>query len=230
MGKFLGDIASDVYGVNTNSGQVQPLFPRSKFQFMAIWNIGGSNGAVFSVPFTRIQSCSMPGYSVKAALQNQYNKKRIIQTGVDYSPIQMRVYDDRQAQVENFIRSYSGYYYAGLFSNSEKKFSDDIVDENFAGGGNNSNTGFILRDNRYYFKNLTIIRLNSSTDANRIVLRNPVISSVEGDTLDYSDSGAVTYTFQILYEAFHVETNISADDARAQVAEALESPGSKTPY
>lgn len=224
MGKFLGDIASDVYGVNTNSGQVQPLFPRSKNQFMAIWTIGGG-GTVFSKPFTRIQSCSMPGYSVKAALQNQYNKKRVIQTGVDYSPVSMRVYDDRDGQVERFLKTYAIYYYAGLMSNSSAKFADDLNTENFAGVGNNSNTGFVLRDDRYYFKDLTIYRINTTDDCNRIVLRNPIITSVEGDTLDYTDSGPVQYTFQILYEAFHIDTNVNAADARAQVAEALSAPG-----
>ena len=38
-------------------------------------------------------------YSVKAALQT-HNKKRVIQTGVDYRP--PRVYDDRDGQVERF--------------------------------------------------------------------------------------------------------------------------------
>ena len=56
---------------------------------------------------------------------------------------------------------------------NSKKFADDINTENFAGVGNNSNTGFVLRDDRYYFKDLTIYRINTTDDCNRIILRNP---------------------------------------------------------
>ena len=74
MGKFLGDIASDVYGVNTGSNAVQPLFPRTKFQFMCLWELGGGDSAsVSTIPFTRIQGVTMPDI-VSVAAQNRQQK------------------------------------------------------------------------------------------------------------------------------------------------------------
>ena len=226
MGKFLGDIASDVYGVNTGSNAVQPLFPRTKFQFMCLWELGGGDSAsVSTIPFTRIQSVTMPGHSSRVAAQNQYNKKRLIQTGIDYTPVTMRVYDDRDAQVERFLRNNAAYHYAGLMQNSSKKFADDIVSDSFSGGTGTSGTGFTLRNERYYFKSLKIVRLNTVSDANIIILRNPVISNVDGDTLDYSDSGPVAYTLQIQYEGYHVSSDPGpATELRAQITQALEQP------
>tara|TARA_B100001287_G_scaffold276529_1_gene287735 strand:+ start:4696 stop:5385 length:690 start_codon:yes stop_codon:yes gene_type:complete len=226
MGKFLGDIATDVYGVNTGSNAIQPLFPRTKFQFMCLWELGGGDTAsVSTIPMTRIASVTMPGHSSRVSAQNQYNKKRLIQTGIDYSPVTMRVYDDRDAQVERFLKQASAYYYAGLMGNAEAKFADDIVSENFSGTSGTSGTGFTLRNNRYYFKNLSIVRLNTASDANVIVLRNPIISNVDGDTLDYSDGGPVQYTLQIQYEGYHVKTDAgTANELRQQITDALENP------
>ena len=86
--------------------------------------------------------------------------------------------------------------------NSSKKFADDIVSDSFSGGTGTSGTGFTLRNERYYFKSLKIVRLNTVSDTNIIILRNPVISNVDGDTLDYSDSGPLAYTLQIQYEGY----------------------------
>lgn len=225
MGKFLGDIATDVYGVNTGSNAVQPLFPRTKFQFMCLWEIGGAeSGSVSTIPMARIQSVSMPGHTSRVSAQNQYNKKRLIQTGIDYSPVSMRVYDDRDAQVERFLKNASEYYYAGLMGNSPAKFTEDIVSENFSGSGT-SNTGFVLRNSRYYFTSLKIVRFNTSRDANIIILRNPIISNIDGDTLDYGDSSPVQYTLQIQYEGYHIKSDPGlATELRTQIKEALETP------
>ena len=194
MGKFLGDIATDVYGVNTNSRQIQPLFPRTKFQFICLWELGGGDTtSVSTIPMTRIQSVTMPGHTSRLSVQNQYNKKRIIQTGLDYSPVTMRVYDDRDASIERFLKNAAGYYYKGVMANNDRKFGDDIISSTFSGDDNSSQSGFVPHANRYYFKTLRIARLNTAKDSNLIELRNPVIASVEGDTLEYSDSNPVTY-------------------------------------
>ena len=56
-------------------------------------------------------------------------------------------------------------------------------------------------------------------------MRNPVISNVDGDTLDYSDGGPVQYTLQIQYEGYHVKTDAgTANELRQQITEALENP------
>jgi len=214
MGKYLGDLASNVYGVHGNTDEIQPLIPRSKYQFTCIWTIGGGGASASSFPMTRISSVTMPGHQSRVSVQNQYNKKRLIHTGVDYSPVTMKVYDDRSGEVEKFLQAYSGHYFSGVMANNEQKFSDDLISEEFAGGANNSATGLVLRDQRYFFKDLQIIRLNTANDSNKIILRNPVISQIEGDNLDYSDSGPVSYTLQIQYEGYHIENGSS--DARAQ--------------
>ena len=98
--------------------------------------------------------------------------------------------------------------------NSSKKFADDIVSENFSGGTGTSGTGFTPRNERYYFKNSNC-KTEHTGDTNIIILSNPVISNVDGDTLDYSDSGAVQYTLQIQYEGYHVKTGMQVQQMKS---------------
>ena len=74
MGKYLGDVASDVYGVTTTG--TQSLLPRSKFQFSVTITLVDANGTHKSFPLSRIVSIDQPSYSSRVSTLNQYNKKR----------------------------------------------------------------------------------------------------------------------------------------------------------
>ena len=105
---------------------------------MCLWELGGGDTVPPPPPrFYHTNDTNCKCYNAwsqfsEYSAQNQYNKKRLIQTGIDYSPVTMRVYDDRDAQVERFQKQ-AAYYYAGLMGNAEAKFADDIVSENFSG-------------------------------------------------------------------------------------------------
>ena len=75
---------------------------------MCLWELGGGDTASVSTIPTRIASVTMPWSQSRVSAQNQHNKKRLIQTGIDYSPVTMRVHDDRDAQVERFLRNNAG--------------------------------------------------------------------------------------------------------------------------
>ena len=48
-----------------------------------------------------------------------------------------------------------------------------------------------------------------------------MISQIDGDTLDYSDSQAVSYTLQIQYEGYDIKSSNSTS-IKAEVAEILD--------
>ena len=66
--------------------------------------------------------------------------------------------------------------------------------------------GYKLQQDRHYIKTFVITRKNSTQDTNIITLFNPMISSIEGDTLDYSDSGLVQYRITFMYEGFDISS------------------------
>jgi hypothetical protein len=226
MGSYLGDLATDVYGITSANSTIQPLTPRMRFNFTAILNFTDANGVGGGLVMKRIQSVSMPGTQKRQQVVNQYNKKRIIHTGVDYSPVSLVAYDDRSGQIESLIKSYNKYYFHNV-SNLDVPsdvdiYADDIISDTFSGTRGSSEAGFKLRSNRNFLKSLVIMRKNSAEDANLIILKNPFISSIEGDTLNYGDSNPVQYTFNFAYEGFEILTGSPAEDQFQQAISVLD--------
>ena len=186
----LGIRAHNLYGQNTNYGSVISAVPRSKFNFKC-----QVNTIEASLDLDRVANVTMPSYNTRAQVQHSYNRKRIVQTGVDYTPITLTAYDTRDAAIENFLKSYSDYYYAGPMNTS------NLSSHNLDG------KGYKLQNDRHYIKTFVIRRINSTEDTNVITLFNPMISAIESDTLDYSDSGLVQYRITFMYEGYDIQSS-----------------------
>jgi len=187
----LGAKAHTLYGQTANSGQLITAAPRSKFNFTA--SMDTIDGPVF---LERIANVTMPSYSARTQTLNSYNKKKIVQTGVDYSPIVLTAYDTKDAYFENFLKDYSNYYYAGTMN------TDSLTEHNLQG------KGFKLQQDSNYIKTLVITRVDSLKEKqiNIITIFNPTIAQIDSDTLDYSDSSLVQYRINIVYEGFDIKT------------------------
>lgn len=188
----LGTHAHNLYGQNTNPGSVISAVPRSKFNFKCeMTTVDGP------VNLDRIANVTMPSYTSKAQTLNSYNRKKIVQTGVDYTPITLTAYDTRDAAIENFLKSYTNYYFAGPMNTA------DLTAHTING------KGYRLQEDRNYIKTFIITRKNSSTDYNKITIYNPIITGIEADQLDYSDSGLVQYRVTFMYEGFDIRSSES---------------------
>lgn len=190
----LGSFAHNLYGQNTNPGAVISAVPRNKFNFTC--SLTTADGPV---KLDRIANVSMPGYTSRAQTLNSYNKKVIVQTGIDYTPVVLTAYDTRDAAIEKFLKSYSNYYFAGPMN------TKSLTNHNLDG------KGFKLQEDHNYIKTFVITRKNSSTDINTITIFNPIINSIDADTLDYSDSGLVQYRITFIYEGFDVKSASATD-------------------
>jgi len=193
----LGSKAHYLYGQSNTVGVISAI-PRSKFNFtVSMRHINpAAQGGLTTTLFERISSISMPGYSVKAQTLNQYNKKRVVQTGIDYAPISMLAYDTRDGVFEQFLKEYSEYYYAGSMN-----YGPSFI------GFRNASAGTKLNEKKNFIDTLVINRVNTTEDNNTIKIYNPMITNIDADTLDYSDSGLVQYRITFIYEGYDINTN-----------------------
>jgi len=198
--------ASGVYGQNQTGGRnTQPLIPRDKFNFVVklTYRNPSAKEGFLTVVFDKIASIAMPNASARTQVLNQYNRKRIVQTGYDYTPITISAYDTRDAQLEKFLNVYWEHYFAGPFiRKDEKQFIDDLIYTGTFGGGQTSNAGFRLSNFKYFIKKIEIVRKSSPEDISLTTVYNPVITSVDADGLDYSDSTPMKYGLTFAYEGF----------------------------
>jgi len=209
--EYLADDAATLY--NTEGNQIQSFIPRSKFNFGVILTLVGTDGADKSLSLTKIAGVTMPSYSTRTQTLNQYNKKRVVQTGVDYQPVQLTAYDDASGEFEEFLKNYSRYYFGQTLTvDDASTFDYDLLNSSFASSSGYSQAGLKIRESKNYIKNLRIIRTSSKEDVNVITVYNPFIQSITPSDLNYSDSAPVSYSLNFMYEGFDIRSGSQGQD------------------
>jgi hypothetical protein len=111
-GEYLRDYTHASKTFRTNSYQYAP---KLKFLFHVYFDI---NQAAYSVKQNdtnnlslTVKSVQLPSYTFKTHTMNQYNRKRIVQTKVEYDPIELAFHDDNLNVVRNMWFNYFSYYY-----------------------------------------------------------------------------------------------------------------------
>jgi hypothetical protein len=123
------------------------LKPRFKFLFHVSFTLNTqipslnqfvSSGDISSLSYV-VKSVDLPKYNIKAETLNQYNRKRVIQTGIEYQPVTLTFHDDGGDVVRNLWYNYFKYYY----KDPSQKYLDTANNTNgSAGASENSQTGF----------------------------------------------------------------------------------------
>jgi hypothetical protein len=176
----------------------QLLVPRQKFNFTLVVDIFDRA----SKTFTRVSNASAASYSVDTQIMNQYNKKRVVQTRLNYEPITVAFYDTFDSEWHNLMRDYLAHYFNGG-NGIERRTNlegSSTVDQNFE-----TDLGFTPNADRYFFPSIKIIQNGYRNQYRETKLINPTITNMQGDTLDYSDSQPVMYTVTFQPESIQVE-------------------------
>lgn len=183
----------------------QILVPRQKFNFTLIMQTDNR-----SITFHRVSSVTVPGFNVDGQLMNQYNKKRFVQTRLNYDPVTVTFYDTFDNEWHNLMRDYIAHYYNGTDGIEQRTVLEgsSTVTPNFV-----TDLGFTPNSNRYFFPVIKIIQNGYRGKFRETRLINPAITTIQGDTLDYSDSNPVMYTVTFQPESIqHLDVASQFDD------------------
>jgi hypothetical protein len=176
----------------------QLLVPRQKFNFTLVID------RVFRSPivFTRVSSASAASYGVDTTIMNQYNHKRVVQTRLNYDPITVAFYDTFDNEWHTLMQAYLAHYFNNGKGIEQRTSLEGIntTDPSFA-----TDFGFTPNDVRYFFPQIKIIQNGYRGEYRETILVNPTITSMQGDTLDYSDSQPVKYNVTFQPESIQVE-------------------------
>lgn len=194
--------AYDKYNQGTGAKQVVKGVPRHKFNFTASLKYVGDNDGIQTLELDKILNIQMPSWTSSAVTMNAYNKKRVVQTNYEYSPITLIAYDIHSPSVlQNFLKDYSNYYFAGPMNIDP---TDDFATQD---------AGFKLQRDRNFIKTLDIVRSDNQS-INKITVYNPVITGIDADTLDYSDSSLVQYRLTFVYEGYDIRDISNTQNTR----------------
>lgn len=218
----------------TNSYELKPRF---KFLFhvsftlnvQAIPALRGtiSNDEIIQYSYL-VKTVDLPKFNISNDVLNQYNRKRIVQTKIEYEPVSITFHDDGGDNSRNMWYNYFKYYYKdpsqkylstaeptngfiGKLANYQTGFSynnRDIYDQERIGNVNDwGYIGEAYNDGTQdssgkppFFRDIRITGLDQHKFAQYILI-NPLITNWSHDQYDYSQgNGIMTNTMQIRYE------------------------------
>lgn len=213
------------------------LVPRNKFLFHVFFNINTGqipalqdafgDGDVATVGLM-VKTAQLPSYSVDVDTLNQYNRKRLVQTKINYNPVQIVFNDDQGDLIRNMWYNYYSYYYKDpsqkyegvpnqngtlgnlqTLSNGFGYNTRDIYDNSrqvndwgYVGESYQDGTSVLGTPGGKpaFFRDIKIYGLSQKKFA-EYVLINPMVTEWQHDTYDYSaGNGIMTNTMTIRYE------------------------------
>ena len=196
----------------------QALAPTNKFLFHVYFTlntaeipglaqaIGGAEGK--SRIGMLVKTAQLPSYTFDIDELHQYNRKRYVQKKINYQPVTLTLHDDGSDTVRSMWANYMMYYYSdsdygydGQGSNNPEYNSRNIYSDlrrvndwgyNGAGFGDGTKPAF--------FKDIKIYGLNRNNFTSYTLI-NPIISSFQHDTFDYSaGNGIMQHSITFNYE------------------------------
>ena len=164
-----------------------------------------------------VESASMPSYTFDTSTLNMYNRKKVVQTKVNYDPVEFVFHDDNAGLTTLLWESYFRWYYqdpnyANTTSNGQPNtsvplpYNNSPVDHYKGEFANTYNHGLDRRkfNNVPFFNSITINQLHS-TNVNNVytsmTLVNPLIETFAHDRVEQSASNFMTNTMRVAYES-----------------------------
>jgi len=202
------------------------LAPKHKFLYHVVFNLNPH--AVKIIPQLKTQEINMlvkaidlPKFNISTSLKHQYNKKRNLQTRLDYDPINITFHDDNYGQTTAMWEAYYRYYfkdgnYTGHDGTSpEQKHQAYNKGNTYTGQAYNTHRFGLDNDSFFsFFDSIQIFQM-SRRRYTSFTLVNPLVQSWQHDSLDNSSSDAVQSSMQVLYET--VWYSRGAVDAKAGI-------------
>jgi hypothetical protein len=201
------------------------LAPKVKYLYHVVFNI---NPAIISLlnmqnVFDRteinllVKGVDLPSFILKTETLNQYNRKKIVQTGVDYQPITLEFHDDNAGITTFLWESYFRYYYTDSnYTNTDFNGSPGLTSPAYQKTGS-LNTMYASVDrlkykygldrsgkNQNFFTSIQVFQLhpqNARPTFTSFTLVNPYIERYQHDKLNQENSDFTINTMTVGYEA-----------------------------
>jgi len=212
------------------------LAPKYKFLFYVRFNLNRNIPAVnalFPPGSTSneigllVKTADLPSYTFAVETMNQYNRKRLVQSKINYEPVTLRFHDDGSNLINNMWYNYFSYYYKDpshkyenvpAISGSAGDSATPLprVDYNgrdtYTANRDQNDWGYVGESyldatggnpsggKPRFFYDITIYSMNQQKFS-QYTLINPIISDWKHDTHDYSEgNGTMEHSMIIQYE------------------------------
>jgi hypothetical protein len=175
-----------------------------------------------------VNKIDMPKFKITTETENQYNRKTVVQTKLEYQPVSITFHDDNSEITNGLWKNYYKYYYAdSLYGDRANGIRDGFND-----------TKYTLVDNAYGLSNEQKLPFFDSIDMfvlhqgqfTEMTLINPLVTSWDHDSLDQSQSNNIlknkmTVSYEnVIYKQGKIVKEINPPGFAADYYDSISSP------
>jgi len=201
------------------------LAPKTKFLYFVNFNLTPDALQLFPILDQRhraeinmlVKRVDLPGYKASVETKNQYNRKKNIQTRVDYDPISISMHDDNVGLTTALLEAYYKYYFRdGNLSNTTNSYNSRST----YNGGEGRSFRYGLDNGKInpFFRDIKLYQF-SRQEFTEYVLVNPIVDSWNHDTMDsYEAAGISENRLAVMYESVLYSKGQVGEDVPASFA------------
>lgn len=200
------------------------LAPKSKFLFYTVFELSASAQKVMPQLDQRhkqeinmlVKAIDLPKFQIQTVTKNMYNRKKNLQTAIEYDPINITFHDDNLGLTSTLMEAYFRYYYR------DGNYRTDGVAPPYAarntyGTPQSQNFRYGL-DNDHtepFFNKITIYQM-ARHEYIAYTLVNPLVTGLTHDQMDASAGGEVTQNqITVAYETVFYSRGPVGEDSPA---------------
>lgn len=192
--------------------------PKTKFLYHVSFNINPTASSIIPQLTQKhsntinmlVKSVDLPKFDITTEVKHQYNRKRILQKRIDYSPCNFTFHDDNYGLTTAMWEAYYRYYFKdGNYATTDVAGSPNTTSSAY----NRANTfadadsqasryryGFDNDSLEPFFDSIVVYQM-SRKRYTAFTLVNPIINSWQHDTMDQTDSAGIAQsTMSVQFE------------------------------
>ena len=179
-----------------------------------------------------VRTADLPSVNFKTEVKNKWNTKKIINTGVEYQPVNMTVFDTMGNEWLSTLMKYFSYYYMDPRNKQEPGNRDIEGSVPRVGGVANTSQGFGLgspspavagqigfdsnaagynpQQSANFFERIDYVLYHGNKGVQYSII-NPMITTFKPGSIDYSSSQPMEFQMTFDYERFTVYNVLNFD-------------------
>ena len=198
------------------------LAPKTKFLYHCVFELSPEAQKVIPQLDQRhkqeinilVKSADLPKFSIQTSTKNMYNRKKNLQTSIEYDPVNITFHDDNMGLTTTLMEAYYRYYFR------DGNYNDDGINPPY--NPRNTYTDPISQNYRYgldndhktpFFNKITIYQM-ARHEYLGYTLVNPMITGLTHDQMDSMDNATPSQNqISIAYEAVYYSRGATGENS-----------------
>ena len=173
-----------------------------------------------------VRTATLPEVEFKTETKNAYNRKRIVNTGVEYQPVDIKVFDTINNEWLIMFMKYFTYHYMNPRNKSfdqdirevgidprESRTSQQFINSEFGASSENQNWnsnayGYNVNELANFFERIDYVLYHGNKGV-QYSLINPVLTRFRTGEIDYSSSDTMEFDMTFEYESFTISQEVN---------------------